>query len=53
MIANSEIKTWMVSQGSSLKPTQSKTLFEIRDFEDKEPSNPSRALKGGRSWQQQ
>jgi hypothetical protein len=53
MIANSEIKTWLVSQDSSLKPTQSKTLFEIQDLENKEPSNPSRALKGGRSWQQQ
>jgi hypothetical protein len=53
MIANPEIKTWMVSQDSSLKPAQSKALFEIQDVENKEPSNPSRALKGGRLWQQQ
>jgi hypothetical protein len=53
MIANPEIKTWTVFQDSSLKPTQSKALFEIQDLENKEPSNPSRALKGGRSWQQQ
>jgi hypothetical protein len=53
MITIPEIKTWMVSQDSGLKLTQSKTLFEIQDFDHKEPSNPSRAVKGGRSWQQQ